>query len=131
MLRSLRSQIWRVALLAIPLLAGPIGAFAENVLFEFFGTGDASGDLPDNKIILSRSTPAITELIRVDWPLSHDPMQLEIALDGGRIQLWINGVSVFDVVDPNPLPFGGIGVHTVWEAAARFDDIVVTSLGGG
>ena len=34
MFHSPRSQIWRVVLLAIPLLMGPNGAFAANVLFE-------------------------------------------------------------------------------------------------
>ncbi|MCP3937218.1 MAG: hypothetical protein GY708_17840, partial [Actinomycetia bacterium] len=84
------------------------------------------------QIALTRSdgdTGINVTIFHEDWPLPAGPVDLLISLSGGRIQLWINALPVFDLVDPDPLPYGGIGVHAIWEAEARFDNVVVTQAG--
>ncbi len=67
-----------------------------------------------------------TELFR-DEPgfTSSDPMLICITLNGPRIHLYIDGRSTIDVVDPDPLLYGGIGLGAVWEMETRYDDVVV------
>jgi hypothetical protein len=57
--------------------------------------------------------------------ISGGPMDFRITLTGPRIQLSIDGNEVIDVIDPEPLLYGGIGIGAVWEAEARFDDVIV------
>jgi hypothetical protein len=66
-------------------------------------------------------------LFRQGWTSSHDPMNIVVSLSGGNIKLWVDSNPVFDITDPNPLLYGGIGVHAIWEAEARFDDVLVTT----
>jgi hypothetical protein len=54
----------------------------------------------------------------------------KVILTGGRIQILVNDVPVVDVVDPDPIPFGGVGVGAIWETATWFDDILVTGGAG-
>ncbi|RJP31102.1 MAG: hypothetical protein C4547_15755 [Phycisphaerales bacterium] len=58
--------------------------------------------------------------------VKSEPMDLEITVIGDRIQVSLDGLTVIDVVDPQPHLFGGIGIGAIWEAEARFDDVVVT-----
>lgn len=54
------------------------------------------------------------------------PIVVTITVTGPRIQVWFDGTPVIDLVDPEPLLYGGIGIGAVWESEARFDDISVT-----
>jgi hypothetical protein len=51
-----------------------------------------------------------------------------VTVTGGRIQIALNGHVVVDVVDPEPIEYGGIGLGAVWEVNAWFDDVRVTAL---
>ncbi len=89
---------------------------------------DGAGGFPWSipRVGLTRSTgQSNVELFHQDYPIPSGSMELLISLTGGRIQLWIDGQPVFDVIDPDPLLFGGVGVHAIWEAEARFDNLVV------
>lgn len=94
---------------------------------EFLGQ---AGWLPSeaNRIVLTRTdheTPSWVTLYDQQWTPLDSPMAITVSIIGARIRLRINNRQIFDVEDPNPLPFGGVGLHTIWEAAARFDDVVV------
>ncbi len=87
-------------------------------------------------IILSRSDLTLpegdsnryVELYRKAWNAPHDPFAIEVILQGPQIQLKINDQIIFDVTDANPLLFGGVGIHTIWESEARIDNLVVSPL---
>jgi hypothetical protein len=62
-------------------------------------------DWTPNQVVVTRTDNDIgsnTTLVTRDFPLSLDPMNLKITVTGPRIQLWINGIQVFDVTDPDP-----------------------------
>lgn len=44
---------------------------------------------------------------------------------GGHIQIFVNNYLVLDFTDPDPIPFGGIGLGAIWEANAWFDNVSV------
>lgn len=67
------------------------------------------------------------ELVRLEWPLTTSPMFVELSFIDDRIVLSIDEQFAFDIIDPDPLIYGGVGIHAVWESEARFDDIKVTS----
>jgi hypothetical protein len=108
---------------------GSAGAKGTGYQLEFLGQ---AGWLPSeaNRIILTRTdheTPSWVTLYDQPWSPPNSPVTLTVSLAGGRIQLWLNNRLIFDVTDPHPSLFGGIGLHTIWEAAARFDNVVVTA----
>jgi hypothetical protein len=51
----------------------------------------------------------------------------KIIVSGGHILIFVNNQLVVDVTDPNPIPFGGIGLGAIWEVNAWFDNVSVTS----
>lgn len=57
--------------------------------------------------------------------IGSDPMDVDIILSGPRIQVVIDGKKIINLIDPEPLLYGGIGIGAVWEAEARFDDVSV------
>lgn len=67
------------------------------------------------------------QLIEVAYDLPADGAEFIFAVEGGRIRAWADGALLFDVTDPDPLPFGGLGLHTIWESHARFDDVLVVA----
>ena len=48
-----------------------------------------------------------------------------LSLVGGNIKISADGQQIMNVVDPNPLAYGGVGIHAIWESEARFDNIRV------
>lgn len=58
------------------------------------------------------------------------PINFSIWLCGPRIMIAINGNIIADVIDPEPILYGGIAVGAVWETEARFDNISVTGVSG-
>jgi hypothetical protein len=96
----------------------------------FRGPSHGLGDGSTPAISLNRSngsSGSTTLFLEAPAPyVGSGPMDLEITLNGARIQVSLDGNEVIDVIDPDPLLFGGIGVGAIWEAEARFDDIVVT-----
>jgi hypothetical protein len=60
-------------------------------------------------------------------PVTSNPLEVKIGVHGPRIQLWVDGVAIVDIIDPEPLLTGGIGLGAVWESEARFDYVQVTA----
>jgi hypothetical protein len=86
-----------------------------------------AGPWPSVSLIRVNGSTPTTLFQEVQVPyIGSDPMDLEITLNGARIQVALDGDGIIDVIDPAPLLFGGIGIGAVWEAEARFDDVVVT-----
>lgn len=57
--------------------------------------------------------------------IGTDPMDVTITAVGDQIDVWLDGNQVVDLTN-NANPSGRIGVSSIWEGTARFDDIVVT-----
>ena len=104
---------------------------SEGTAYELIFNGEDGWDPANrNTVELLRTdhdAGQSTRLFRGIVALSDDPMDLQISLDGRRIRLAIDGTSIFDVIDTNPVLFGGIGVLAYWESEARFDNIFVTT----
>jgi hypothetical protein len=99
--------------------------YTLNLRGPFHGRGDG----PTPVISLYRVNGSSLYSLFQEAPAPYvgsDPMDLEITLNGARIQVSLDGNDIIDVIDPDPLLSGGIGIGAVWEAEARFDDIVVT-----
>ena len=68
-------------------------------------------------------------LATVDYALPTEPFDMEITTTSdGHIVVKADEVTVIDVVDPDPFPYGGIGIGSIWEAEARFDNVSVTAI---
>ncbi len=46
--------------------------------------------------------------------------------EGGEIKIYANGQLVLSYVDPNPIPYGGVGLGCVWETTAEFDNVKIS-----
>ena len=75
-----------------------------------------NGSASSNTVLFSKAGPFDTS----------NPMVVTVKVEGPRIQVLFNGTTFIDVVDPEPLLYGGIGIGAVWESEARFDDVVVS-----
>lgn len=51
----------------------------------------------------------------------------KIVVVGGHIQIFVNNHLLLDFTDPDPIPFGGIGLGAIWEVNAWFDNVRVTT----
>ncbi len=104
----------------------PIGLGFTGYYLNIVGPGDV--DWPFGHVHLGRGTnPGDGEkLFFEEGHTSSAPMDVRITLTGPRIQVWIDDQPVIDLIDPDPILYGGIGVATVWETHARYDDVVVT-----
>ena len=58
------------------------------------------------------------------------PHVLAVGVDGGHLQVYVDGVLLIDATDGSPLPGGSIGLGAGDEASVVVDNIVVASLGG-
>jgi hypothetical protein len=65
------------------------------------------------------------QLISVPWQVPFTPFTVRASINGGRIQVWIDNVLMIDITDPNPLPYGGVGIHNIWESESKCDYIAV------
>jgi hypothetical protein len=102
--------------------------------YQLTVAGPRGWDDGGNYIYLSRldfrlGSP-IDEIIfgRVDMAVPTTPMLIEASLIGGHIEIWVDHAKLFDVVDPDPLRFGGVGVFGTWESESRYDNVRVTSI---
>ena len=50
---------------------------------------------------------------------------VEILFNGGQILIKINGETVINFMDTNPIPYGGIGLGSIWESTTRYDYALV------
>jgi hypothetical protein len=99
---------------------------------------DYSGHGPNfdvvNRIVLARvdCTSGVcinTELANVPLMLGKKgPFDVAAILQDGNIQVSVDGSLVFKVVDTNPINYGGIGIHNIWETHGRYDNFRVTSV---
>lgn len=53
---------------------------------------------------------------------------VEIRAQGGDLRVLVDGVQLFSVIDPNPIPSGRIGLYCWGAEDSRFDDVTVTPL---
>jgi hypothetical protein len=90
---------------------------------------------PVNELIVERcvsvagfSCEILSDQLGVAGIFGPDPMDVLITLTGAHIQVRVDGSELVDLIDPAPLSHGGIGVGAVWEAHARFDDVVVSAV---
>jgi hypothetical protein len=104
------------------------GTTGSAYQLELFGTtGFGSPEKPTPRIVLHRTKDGLDEhLFEAYWPLAMDPMvDIVVTLVGNRIGLTIDSQPVIEITDPDPLLYGGIGIHTIWESEAQFDVVVV------
>jgi len=105
------------------------GHYGSGYFINF--NGSAGWDSADrNQVELFRFVaPDLWNRMMIETPyvMPEDGAELIAAVEGGRVRLWADGDLLFDVTDPNPLPFGGLGLHTIWESEARFDDVLVVA----
>ncbi len=47
---------------------------------------------------------------------------------GNHIQVAINGTQLIDVIDPNPILTGGVGLGAIWESHVRYDYALVEDI---
>jgi len=50
---------------------------------------------------------------------------IEISVNGGTIIATLNGATLFSYTDPSPIPYGGIGVGSVWETGSAFENVQI------
>ncbi len=55
---------------------------------------------------------------------NHDNT-IEVDVEGAHIRMWTNDWLAFDLVDPDPVLAGGVGLGAAWESRTRFDYIEV------
>ena len=53
-----------------------------------------------------------------------------VGVDGGHLQVYLDGRLLIDAVDPNPLPGGAVGLGTVSGSSVQVDNILVAALRG-
>lgn len=53
---------------------------------------------------------------------------VRVRVQGGKIHVLVNGRSVLQAVDPDPIKYGGVGVGKIWETNGWFDDVTVREL---
>jgi hypothetical protein len=105
-------------------LAGPQNqmSIGRHEGFEgFVGSGVVLGRFP-----APSSQWPNEQLLVVPGHVVDGPMEVLVKVRDATIQLFINGGEVFTFTDPDPLPYGGIGLGAPWETEARFDDVWVT-----
>ena len=49
-------------------------------------------------------------------------------LQGARHVVYVNGAVALTFTDPSPITYGGVGVGSIWEVNASFDDVAVESI---
>ena len=95
----------------------------------FYGSDWAASEA--NKVILRRNICGGTTSILAEKKFTlpfNLPQNIEIIAQGGNIRVSINENLLIDVTDPQPLAYGGVGIHGIWNIEAKFDDIVVSTL---
>lgn len=111
---------------------GSNGAEGTAYQLEFFGH---KGWLPNerNRILFTH-----TDVVQQRWVTLYEGawtppgrhFDVKVCAEGGRFRLWVDRQPVFDVTDPEPFPFGGVGLHTVWETRSWYDNLVVARVPG-
>jgi hypothetical protein len=82
-----------------------------------------------SSVQLSRVVDGVnTALWQQPWNNTSDIVDILIDVSGDRIRAFTNNDILFDIVDPSPLLYGGIGMHTIWEAESRFDNVFVETI---
>ncbi|MCU7936130.1 MAG: hypothetical protein KZQ99_14845 [Candidatus Thiodiazotropha sp. (ex Dulcina madagascariensis)] len=92
------------------------------------------GNGPVNRVVLyntdcENNNCTLTELTDTPLNLGHrGPFDVAVRLEGGQIALSVDGSLIFDIQDPEPLYYGGIGIHNIWESHAHYDNFQVSSV---
>lgn len=107
------------------------GSAGQAYELAFLDQGAMVG--PINRVTLTRVdcrfTCTATELASSPFALDRNAsFNVTALLIGGHIQVTANGLPVIDVNDANPITYGGIGIHSIWETHNRFDNFKVTAV---
>lgn len=118
-----------------------VGAWEHfNILFRSDGfsrySDGSSGsgyqlDFADfsSTVQLSRRVDGVNTILwQQSWSPVSGEMDITIDISGSRIQAYLDDQLLFDIIDSSPLLYGGIGVHTIWEAESRFDNVLVETV---
>ncbi len=89
-------------------------------------------DQKRNQRRLVKNTGGVFSLLAADNVpyVRYQDYQMEIVVQGDQIEIWIDGVRIFDVTDSDH-GYGTFGFHTWKNSSAYFDDVRVEDLGGG
>lgn len=91
---------------------------------------DACPNWDNGEIALARWDDSVNTALAVvcqsNTVLGTNAARVEVR--GGEIKVFVNGELMLTYVDPDPIPFGGVGVGQVWETNGWFDDVVVEDL---
>ena len=74
-----------------------------------------------------RENIEITELGSMQIPMA-DRYTLRAAVKGGRISATVNGITLPEIIDPEPLPDGGVGLDVSCPGSASFHHLAVHPL---
>ena len=110
---------------------GARGSFYQVSMFNNIGTAASSvrGNGPVNYLQIDKGVNGVSagRLLSVFIHPLVSPYDLSLKVKNSDISVSINGGAqsfyATDVV--NPLTAGGIGLHTLWEAAADFDNVEI------
>jgi len=104
------------------------GSFGDGYELEGVGTTGWSEVADRNVFHLRRQRNGIAvELARVPFVFPAQPVEIAATLIGGHITVHVDDTLLIDVIDSAPLQYGGVGVHSIWESEAVFDDLLVTA----
>jgi len=49
-----------------------------------------------------------------------------ITKDNGYIAIYANNILITELTDSNPIPYGGIGLGSIWETGSQFDNVEIS-----
>ncbi|MBN2514254.1 MAG: DUF1080 domain-containing protein, partial [Sedimentisphaerales bacterium] len=91
-----------------------------------FNGYEISLDPEKQQIIFGRHQHDWRPLQRVDCPVKVSSwIPLQVKINQGRIQIYVNGVQYIDYTDKNPLPSGLVGFRT-WGRDAKYRNFQIT-----
>lgn len=95
-------------------------------------TGCSTCSIPGGLIQFSKHVNGM-QVVTIEREFSNAVVgtnSITAMLAGKHIQIWVNGKAIVSFFDSNPIPYGGIGLATTWEAEAWFDNIRVSRIVG-
>ena len=75
-------------------------------------------------------TRSFVRLFTQPLDIGIDPVLINVSLINENIKLMVDNELIFDLADPDPLLYGGVGIHAIWEAEARIDNIRIVPTPG-
>jgi hypothetical protein len=113
--------------------AGTTGNAYQLIFSNRLNSG-GTGSGPINQVSFNRvmcGNGPCTNVELANHQLNYNqigPIDATVRLLGDRIALSVDGALIFNIQDPDPLRYGGVGIHNVWESHARYDNFQVSSV---